>query len=489
MQDTVTRSSVNWLAHWAEVSPGDAALVIGQRGKVSFGDLAQSVARMAKLLAAAGVAPGMLVGIETADQAGHVAALLACEALGVCTVSFSAEDLATGDALVGRCEWVLCDGAPQAAAAPGRWVRLDAGFAAQMAATVLGAEDWARLTRPMAPDAIARLTRSSGTTGARKVFAQSAGQIANEVATRWGLYGPKNRAKAVICLYPFPSYVAYHNMLASLYNGSALHVVSLDHFDRVVVEVPSFHVSVVQGQLPMLIDKYRLGLEFAPLRTLSIIGAEVPAGLWPQLSPTRFARAFNAYTASEVHTFSFSTNGEPYTILDDAEARIVDEMGRPVAFGTAGLIEIRTPRMTKGYLWNPELTQKHFVGGWFRTYDIGFMPAPGRLVVGGRGDDILNVGGTKILPGMYEAKLRDLAEIKDAVLITLHDHNRVDHLHVVIEGDGLTLNDALVGKVLPLVAGICDKCWVHVLNPLPRTETGKVRRIEIRELLEKQAKV
>ena len=53
MQDTVTRSSVNWLAHWAEVSPGDAALVIGQRGKVSFGDLAQSVARMAKLLAAA----------------------------------------------------------------------------------------------------------------------------------------------------------------------------------------------------------------------------------------------------------------------------------------------------------------------------------------------------------------------------------------------------------------------------------------------------
>ena len=486
MEDTVARTSVNWLAHWAEVSPNDTALVIEPLGSISFGRLADSVAGMAKLLAEAGVLPGMLMGIETADQQGHIVALLACEALGACTVSFGAEDLATGDGLVARCDWLLSENAPHPSAAPRRWLRLDPAFAARLATVTLGHGDMARLNRPIVPDALACLIRSSGTTGVRKVFGQPAANIVSEVQTRCRAYGPKDRAKAVINLYPFPTYVAYHNLQASLYNGSALHMVSMEHFDRVVAVVPSFHVSVVQGQLPLLIEKYSLGFERASLRTLSIIGAQVPEGMWAQLSPLRFARALNAYTTSEVGTFSFSTNGEPYTIVADSEARIVDEQGRPVALGSAGLIEIRTPRMTKGYLWNPELTQKHFVDGWFRSYDIGFMPAPGRLIVGGRGDDVMNIGGTKIMPGVYEAKLREIAGIRDAVLINIKDQTQVDHLHVVVEGDGLTLNDDLVSTVLRSVAGLCDKCWVHVLNPMPRTETGKVRRVEIRELLASQ---
>jgi len=55
-------------------------------------------------------------------------------------------------------------------------------------------------------------------------------------------------------------------------------------------------------------------------------------------------------------------------------------------------------------------------------------------------------------------------------------------LHVVVEGDKLVLDDALMAAIRQAVAGTCNDCWAHVMAKLPRTETGKVRRGELRVL-------
>ena len=478
----VVRSAANWLAHWASLGPDETALVIEGVGTFTFGELAVSVASMAKLLAEAGMPSGALVGIESADQHAHIIALLASDALGACTVSFSADDLARGDALVGRCDWLLSAAAPRSTGLHQHWVRLDDSFADRVAATLVDAEDVARLTRPVDPAALTRITRSSGTTGDKKAFGHSTAQLESQVTVRQAVFGQAGREVAAVCLYPFPTYVAYHNLIGCMHNGSALCLVSIQNFDRVVAELPAFFVGVVQGQLPLLLSKYQRGFEHAPTRRLNIIGAEVPAELWDQLCPIRFGAAHNAYTTSEMNAFAFGTRGEPYRILPDSAARIVGEDGAVLPMGRVGLIEIRGPRMTSAYMWNPELTQKHFVDGWFRTFDLGCMPAPGQLVVAGRGDDVINIGGIKVMPSVYETRLRAIAGVRDAVLIGIPDQNQMTQLHVVVEGDGLTMDAALMAAIRQAVAGTCDDCWAHAVEKMPRTETGKVRRGVLRDM-------
>lgn len=478
----VVRSAANWLAHWASLGPDETALVIEGVGTFTFGELAVSVASMAKLLAEAGMPSGALVGIESADQHAHIIALLASDALGACTVSFSADDLARGDALVGRCDWLLSAAAPRSTGLHQHWVRLDDSFADRVAATLVDAEDVARLTRPVDPDKLTRITRSSGTTGDKKAFGHSMAQLTSHLIAREKVFGKVNRDVAAICLYQLPTYVAYHYLISGLYNGNTICMISIENFDRVVAELPKFFVDVVQGQLPLLIEKYTTGFQWSHWRFINIIGAQVPVSIWEHLYPQRFARAYNGYSTSEMNAFSFSYHGDYYTILDDAEARIVDDHGHPVAPGAVGMIEIRSPRMARGYLWNPELTQKHFVDGWFRTFDLGCMPAPGQLVVAGRGDDVINIGGIKVMPSVYETRLRAIAGVRDAVLIGIPDQNQMTQLHVVVEGDGLTMDAALMAAIRQAVAGTCDDCWAHAVEKMPRTETGKVRRGVLRDM-------
>jgi len=480
--DAVVRGAANWLGYWANIDPDEPALVIEGEGTFTFGQLAARVAAMARWLAAAGMQPGALVGIESENQHTHIVALLASEALGACTVSFDAGDLISADRVVGRCDWLLSETTPNAAAAPGRWVGLNAAFLAQVAAIAVGPEDIARLNTASDPEALCRLSRTSGTTGDKKLFGHSAAQLDSHCRCRERFYRARSRNRRMISFYRLPTTVVYMLLLEAFYNGSAICITPIENFDRIAVTVDAFHVSVVLGQLPLLISKYRDGFEKAPLRWINVIAGEVPPALWAQLTPLRFGHAANAYTTSEMKAFAFGTNGEAYTLADDAEVRIVDDQGQPVASGHPGLIELRSPRMPKGYLWDPVLTRKHFVDGWFRTYDIGMTPAPGRLVVAGRGDDLINIGGIKIMPGMYEARLRTIPGITEAVLLGIPDRDQFEQLHVVVEGETLVLDDTLMAAIRQAVAGTCNQCWTHVMNPLPRSETGKVRRAELRAL-------
>ncbi len=54
---------------------------------------------------------------------------------------------------------------------------------------------------------------------------------------------------------------------------------------------------------------------------------------------------------------------------------------------------------------------------WFRTGDLGYLDASGRLTVRGRADDLINTGGYKVVPGEVAAALRDCPGVRDAVVL------------------------------------------------------------------------
>jgi o-succinylbenzoate---CoA ligase len=95
--------------------------------------------------------------------------------------------------------------------------------------------------------------------------------------------------------------------------------------------------------------------------------------------------------------------------------------GVQVGFGQDGLVELSGPVLFSGYRLQPELTAAALAGGRFRTADLGYLDAAGRLVIRGRADDVINTGGEKVVPGEVEAVLGTSQGVADVVVVGVPD--------------------------------------------------------------------
>ena len=137
--------------------------------------------------------------------------------------------------------------------------------------------------------------------------------------------------------------------------------------------------------------------------------------------------------------------------------------------------------MTTGYIDAPELTRATFIDGWYQTNDFGFQPSDGKLVVLGRADDMLNVGGVKIAPGPIEDRLRAIDGVRDALVTNTEDGLKSGILLAAVE-IGPDCDSAYCRRQLSSIIGEYTIDFETILlSAFPRTETGKVRRDRIRE--------
>ena len=121
----------------------------------------------------------------------------------------------------------------------------------------------------------------------------------------------------------------------------------------------------------------------------------------------------------------------------------------------------------------PERTAAAFVDGWYRTDDFGVMPAPGTLVVLGRADGMLNIGGIKLPVAPLEDQIRTIQMVTDAVVFSDGDdlvvavecpHGPPQGMHIAVR--------SIVSRYVRAVQ-------VTPMPAFPRAETGKVRRNEV----------
>jgi acyl-CoA synthetase (AMP-forming)/AMP-acid ligase II len=100
-----------------------------------------------------------------------------------------------------------------------------------------------------------------------------------------------------------------------------------------------------------------------------------------------------------------TTYGKPL----DSEVQIVGSDGIPIASpGSMGMVRIRNNYMASSYLDEPGASQRAFRDGWFHPGDLAFWGAKGELVIAGRLDEIVNLGGVKV-------NLADVDEVLGAV--------------------------------------------------------------------------
>lgn len=173
------------------------------------------------------------------------------------------------------------------------------------------------------------------------------------------------------------------------------------------------------------------------------------------------------------------------------EIRIVDEDGNDVPVGRAGEVCTRGPRLFVGYV-DPELDKACFLpGGWYRSGDIGRLDADGYLTITDRKKDIIIRGGENISSKEVEDVLSSAPGVVESAVTAMPDPEmgeRVCAFVVLKPGADLTLEDVRAHFAGAGVARQKTPERVIVVEDLPRTPSGKVKKVALRERLRIEAK-
>ncbi|MBS0642193.1 MAG: AMP-binding protein, partial [Proteobacteria bacterium] len=191
------------------------------------------------------------------------------------------------------------------------------------------------------------------------------------------------------------------------------------------------------------------------------------------------AHVMASYASNETNRISVVGDDDVGTLVPGATVRIVDDAGAELPIGSIGVIQAKTSTMVDGYYNDPEATRAAFVDGWYHTNDAGMIPQPGKLIVLGRADDMLNIGGIKIAPHAIEDELKTIGGIADAALVAVTSPTEAGELVVALEIAGGGLSRAAEAAARRIVGRYLRHYHLLPLTSFPRTENGKLRRQEI----------
>jgi len=171
------------------------------------------------------------------------------------------------------------------------------------------------------------------------------------------------------------------------------------------------------------------------------------------------------------------------------DVQILDEDERPVPQGERGEICLRArsnPHYPLGY-WNlPEATEETFGGDWFHTKDAARFDEDGYVWYEGRADDVIIAAGYRIGPFEVESVCLEHAAVKEAAAVASPDERRGSVVKAfVVLADGYDASDDLVRSIQDHVrsrlSAYAYPRRIEFVDDLPKTLTGKIRRIELRQ--------
>ncbi len=250
------------------------------------------------------------------------------------------------------------------------------------------------------------------------------------------------------------------------------------------------HVSLVPTTLTRIMDLARDAPPPATVRAVPLGGGTIPSEL---------VRRALAAGWPVVPTYGLSEAGSGVTALPTDEAAAhPDSAGRPLPgvdiriagpdpIG-AGEIEVRSPARFIAYLGDPASTASVLTSdGWLRTGDVGRLDVDGRLFVLDRRTDRIVRGGENISPSEVEAVLLDHPAIAEAAVVARRDPT-MGHVPVAAvvlrEGAADPGDEAMASHCRERLAAFKVPAAFIRVATLPRTDSGKLRRVEMRAMLE-----
>ena len=168
------------------------------------------------------------------------------------------------------------------------------------------------------------------------------------------------------------------------------------------------------------------------------------------------------------------------------DVRVVDDKSQLLAPGTEGRLQCCGPFMFVGYARQEALTRENFDGEWFDTGDLATLDAEGYVRITGRLKDIIIRGGENIPVKYVEDILYEDARVRDAAIVGMPDQRLGERACAfVICRDGSTLEMKQMQAFLA-GRGVAKVYWperLELVDELPRTANGKIRKADLRAQL------
>ena len=169
--------------------------------------------------------------------------------------------------------------------------------------------------------------------------------------------------------------------------------------------------------------------------------------------------------------------------------RILDDANEEVPIGTEGMVCYEFDETPFEYKGDPEKTSESRRGDRFFTLgDVGYVDEDGYLFLCDRRADVIISGGVNVYPAQIESVLMELDFIADCCVVGVPSDEWGEEVRAVVQLEAAALGrpeDELISEIL-------DRCRAELsgdqvprgvdrVASLPRTETGKLARREIRE--------
>ena len=184
----------------------------------------------------------------------------------------------------------------------------------------------------------------------------------------------------------------------------------------------------------------------------------------------------------------YGSMGKPVPGFD---INVIDDNGNILNDDEVGHIAIRTegkwpPGLFHGYLQDNLLVTDSFRHGWYFTGDTASRDKDGYLWFVGRSDDLISSSGYRISPFEVESALLEHELIAESAVVGIPDETRgqlVKAYIVLVEGQ--KGSKELIKKIQDfcknLTAPYKYPRKIDFVSTLPKTISGKIRRVELRE--------
>ena len=170
------------------------------------------------------------------------------------------------------------------------------------------------------------------------------------------------------------------------------------------------------------------------------------------------------------------------------QVEVINEFGEICSAGEVGdiAVHVDTPALFKSYLKDPERTSMQFRGDYYITGDKASKDEEGYFWFEGRGDDIIISSGYTIGPFEVEDALVKHPAVQECAVVGSPDEIRgsiVKAFVVLIDSAKASpeLVKELQNHVKELTAPYKYPREVTFIDELPKTASGKIRRVELRK--------
>ena len=174
-------------------------------------------------------------------------------------------------------------------------------------------------------------------------------------------------------------------------------------------------------------------------------------------------------------------------VIPGIEAWVVDvtNQNHILGPGEEGELVLRGPSIVNGYWKKPEETANAIIEGRFFTGDVAIIDEQGWCYIVDRKKDLINVSGFKVWPRDVEDVLYQHSKVKEVAVVGVPDAYRGETVKAFVslncDDTGTAITDELIAFCKERLAAYKYPRIIEIMEELPKTNTGKFLRRELRQ--------